>query len=46
MQQARRIIEEQKLVLDKLRYVYGFFGGLEVACGAVEDVRKLSVCAL
>ena len=46
MQHAQRITEEQKLVLDKLRYAYKFFGGLEVACEAVEVVRKLSVCAL
>lgn len=36
---ARRITEEQKTVLDKIRHIHRFFGGLEVICEAMEDVR-------
>lgn len=40
MENARRITEEQKVVLDKIRHVHRFFEGLEVVCSAIEDVRS------
>lgn len=40
---ARRITEEQKAVFVKLRRAHMFFGSLEAACGAVEDVRMQTV---
>lgn len=39
MDTARRITEEQKMVLDKIRYLHRFFESLEVVCEAMEDVR-------
>lgn len=39
MENARRITEEQKVVLDKIKHVHRFFEGLEVVCSAIEDVR-------
>lgn len=43
VEQARKVTEEQKVVLDKIRHIHRFFEGLEVVCGAVEDVRTLLV---
>ena len=40
MQDARRITEEQKVILDKVRHVHRFLQGLGTVCGAVEDVSE------
>lgn len=39
VENARRITEDQKVVLDKIRHVHGLFKGLEAVCNAIEDVR-------
>ena len=38
VEKARRITEEQKVLLDKIQHVHRFFQGLEKVCDAVEDV--------
>lgn len=38
VEEARRVTEDQKVVLDKIRHVHRFFKSLEVVCSAVEDV--------
>lgn len=43
---ARRITEDQKVVLDKIKHVHGFFRCLEVVCSAIEDVRVQSTIDL
>lgn len=40
MEKARRITEEQKAVLDKVRHVHVLFQGLETVCSAVKDVSR------
>ena len=46
VESARRITGDQKVVLDRIKHVHGFFKSFEVACGAVEDVRALDICEL
>ena len=43
---ARRITGDQKVVLDRIKYVHEFFKSLEVVCSAVEDVRASDICEL
>ena len=38
VEDARRITEEQKVVLDQIRHVHRFFQGLETICNGLEDV--------
>lgn len=40
VEKARRITEEQKVVLDKIRHVHVFFQGLETVCSAVKGVSR------
>lgn len=40
VENARRITEEQRVVLDKLRRVHQFFRGFEAVCENVEDVSQ------
>lgn len=40
VEEARRITEDQKVLLDKIRRVYRFFESLEVACRAVGSVSN------
>ena len=46
VESARRITGDQKVVLDRIKHVHGFFKGFEVVCSAVEDVRALDICKL
>ena len=46
VENARRITEDQKVLLDKIKHVHGFFEGFEVLSSAVEDVRVLNICDL
>ena len=43
VEKARRITEEQKVILDKIKHVHVFFQGLESVCGAVEDVSEATL---
>ena len=38
VENARKITEEQKVILDKIRHVHRFFQGLETVCDVVNDV--------
>ena len=46
VESARRITGDQKVVLDKIKHVHGFFKSFEVTCDAIEDVRALDICEL
>lgn len=46
MEKARKITEDQKVVLDKIKHVHGFFKTFETVSSAVEDVRALNICDL
>ena len=40
---ARRITGDQRVVLDRIKHVHGFFKGFEVVCSAIEDVRASDI---
>lgn len=42
MEDARRITEEQKTVLDRMRHVHGLLKGLDAVFSAVEDVSMIA----
>ena len=39
VEDARRITEDQKVVLDKIKRVHRFFEHLDVLCNSVKEVR-------
>ena len=43
IENARRITEGQKVVLDGIKHVHRFFQVLEQVCGAVDDVSQTSL---
>lgn len=42
MEDARKIMEEQKVVLDRMRRVHGLFKGLDAVFSALEDVSMIA----
>lgn len=43
VEHARRITEEQKVVLDKIRRIHRFFEHLDLVCNSVKEVSN-SIC--
>ena len=42
MENARKITEEQKVILDKIKHVHRFFEELDILCNAVKEVSYLT----
>lgn len=46
MENALRITEELKVILDKIRHVHKFFEGLQVMCSALDEVSTHTIHGL